>query len=116
MYGTNIDSRARLSLRCIIDKTNPSGIYIGEYSFVARGAMILAHDYSRRRRMDTRIGNYCFIGVNSVVLPGVNIGNHCIIGAGAIVTKDVPDNCIVAGNPARIIKENIGTTKYGQIV
>lgn len=51
------------------------------------------------------IGDNVWIGENVCILPGVEIGNGCIIGAGAIVTKSVPDNCIVAGNPAKIIKE-----------
>lgn len=46
------------------------------------------------------------IGPNVVIIGGVTIGNNVIIGAGAVVTKDVPDNCIVAGNPAIIIRDN----------
>lgn len=50
------------------------------------------------------IGNNVCIGANSVIIGSIRIGNNVIIGAGAVVVKDVPDNCIVAGNPARIIK------------
>ena len=46
------------------------------------------------------------VGPNSVIIGGVMIGNNVIIGAGSVVTKDVPDNCVVAGNPAMIIREN----------
>ena len=46
------------------------------------------------------------VGPNSVIIGGVVIGNNVTIGAGSVVTKDVPDNCVVAGNPAIIIKEN----------
>ena len=46
---------------------------------------------------------------------GVKIGNEVIVGAGAVVTKDVPSNTIVAGNPAKIIKTDIRTKKYGQL-
>ena len=49
------------------------------------------------------IGNNVFIGYGSIVLPGISIGNNCIVGAGSIVTKDVPDNSVVAGNPAHFI-------------
>lgn len=49
------------------------------------------------------IGNDVWIGVNSVILPGVRIGNHCIIGANAVVTKDVESGKIVAGIPAKVI-------------
>lgn len=51
------------------------------------------------------IGDNSWIGEQVVILPGVHIGSGCIVGAGAIVTKSVPDNCIVAGNPARILKK-----------
>ena len=44
------------------------------------------------------------IGAGSVVIPGVKIGKWCIIGAGSVIIKDVPDNCTVVGNPARVIK------------
>ncbi len=50
------------------------------------------------------IGNDCWIGGNAIILPGITIGNGCVVGAGAVVTKDVPDNAMVVGNPAKIIK------------
>lgn len=46
------------------------------------------------------------IGVNSVIIGGIVIGNNVTIGAGSVITKDIPDNCIVVGNPAHIIKMN----------
>jgi len=49
-------------------------------------------------------------------MPGVTVGNESIIGSGAIVTKDVPSNSIVAGNPAKIIKEGIRTKRFGQLL
>lgn len=53
---------------------------------------------------DVSIGDNVWLGDAVRILPGVTIGNGCIIGAGSIVTKDVPDFCVAAGNPARIIK------------
>lgn len=50
------------------------------------------------------IGNRVYIGVNAVVIGSIVIGNEVTIGAGAVVVSDVPDNCIVAGVPAKIIK------------
>jgi len=50
------------------------------------------------------IGNSVYIGVNTIILPGVTIGNNVIIGAESIITKNINDNCVVAGNPARVIK------------
>ncbi|MBE7100540.1 MAG: acyltransferase [Clostridiales bacterium] len=50
------------------------------------------------------IGNNVYIGNNVLILPGVNIGNDVIIGAGAVVTRDIPDNSVAVGVPARVIK------------
>lgn len=50
------------------------------------------------------IGNNAWIGGSSVILPGVTIGNNVVVAAGSVVVKDVPDNVVVAGNPAKIIK------------
>lgn len=50
-----------------------------------------------------KIGNYTFVGEGAMIMPGVTIGDDCIIGAGSVVTKSVPDNTIVAGNPIRVI-------------
>lgn len=50
------------------------------------------------------IGNDVWIGMRSIIMPGVKIGNGAVIGAGAVVTKDVPDNAIVGGVPSKIIR------------
>jgi len=70
-----------------------------------------SHGYSPREKImessihtcRTVIGNHCFLGVKSTVLPGVTIGNNVIVGANAVVTHDVPDNSMVVGAPAYII-------------
>lgn len=51
-----------------------------------------------------KIGDNCWIGENVVILPGIILGNGCVVGAGTIVTKSFPDNSIIAGNPAKVIK------------
>lgn len=51
------------------------------------------------------IGNNVWVGGRAVINPGVTIGNYVVIASGAEVTKDVPDNVIVGGNPAKLIKE-----------
>lgn len=51
------------------------------------------------------IGDYCWIGGSAVICPGVTIGDRCIIAAGAVVVKDVPDDSMVGGNPAKLIRK-----------
>ena len=116
LYGMHIDKTARISYGTKLDKTHPKGIHIGEESYIASGAIVFTHDFSRSLHKDTYIGKRCFIGANAIIMCGVKIGDEVIVGSGAIVTKDVPSNCIVAGNPARILKEGISTTKYGKLI
>ena len=116
LYGMHIDKTARISYGAKLDKTNPKGIHIGEESYIASGAIVFTHDFSRSIHKDTHIGKRCFIGANAIIMCGIKIGDEVIVGSGAIVTKDVPDNCIVAGNPARILKEGISTAKYGKLI
>jgi acetyltransferase-like isoleucine patch superfamily enzyme len=111
----NIDKSARISYSAKLDKTNPQGVYIGEESYIASGAIVFTHDFSRGIHKDTFIGKRCLIGTNAIIMCGVTIGDEVVVGSGAVVTKDVPSNCIVAGNPPKIIKEGIYTRKYGQL-
>ena len=54
---------------------------------------------------EIRIGNDVWLGANVTILPGVTIGDNVIVGAGAVVTKDIPDNSLALGVPARVVKE-----------
>lgn len=116
VYGMNISATARISFGAKLDKTNPKGIHIGEESYIASGAIIFTHDYSRGIYKDTYIGKKCFIGANAIIMCGIKIGDNVIIGSGAIVTKDIPSNCISVGNPAKILRTNIQTKKFGQLI
>lgn len=114
VLGMNIHPTAQLSLSAKPDKTFPQGVHIGEYSYLAFNSRVLTHDRTRGLYLHTRIGKNCFIGGESIVLPGITIGDNCVIGAGSVVTKDVPDRCIAAGNPAKIIRTNIEVGKFGR--
>jgi acetyltransferase-like isoleucine patch superfamily enzyme len=60
---------------------------------------------------DVIVGDHVWFGFDSKILKGVRIGSGSIIGAAAVVTRDVPENCAVAGNPARIVRENVGWSR-----
>jgi len=116
VYGMNLADDVRISFKARLDKTNPKGLTIGEKTMVTFDAIILSHDYaSRRHAAKTVIGTHCFIGCGSIIMPNVTVGDHVIVAAGSVVTKDVPSNCIVAGNPAKVIKTNIDTIDYGML-
>jgi acetyltransferase-like isoleucine patch superfamily enzyme len=101
---------AGAQLRCM------ERITIGDGCAIARNVLIMdfdAHDITYedgRKNQNTApvtIGSHVWIGAGATILKGVTIGDNAIVGAGSVVTRDVPPNTIVAGNPARIIRENI---------
>jgi acetyltransferase-like isoleucine patch superfamily enzyme len=113
----DIGNNVNISRRAILDKSvNPRGIHIGDDTLISGEVIILSHDFCRNLITDTYIGKKCFIGCGAIILPGVRIADEVVVAAGAVVTKDIPSNCIVAGNPARIIKENINTAIHGKII
>jgi acetyltransferase-like isoleucine patch superfamily enzyme len=108
----DIGKDVRINRTAHLDKNiNPKGIHIGDGSVVIFDSVVLAHDQSRGLKADTFIGKNCIIGTRAIIMPGVKIGDSSIVAAGSIVTKDVPANCVVAGNPAKIIKEGVVVEK-----
>lgn len=116
IWGMDIHPTCRFSLSTKFDFTHPKGIHIGEKTYVAFRTSILTHDMIRGMFVDTYIGKNCFIGAHSLIMPGIKIGDNSIVAAGSIVTKDVPSHTIVAGNPARIIREGIEVKGFGRFL
>ena len=86
-------------------------IYIGKGTYIAANVGIITanHDLNDLTKAapgkDVRLGENCWIGMNSTILPGVTLGEHTIVGAGSVVTKSFPEgHCVIAGNPAKIIR------------
>ena len=89
-------------------------VYIGNHVMIGPNTLIttVGHPLSPKARRGymakaapVRIGNDVWIGGNVTILPGVTIGNNVVVAAGAVVTKDVPDNSLIGGVPARLIRE-----------
>lgn len=115
-YGMDIGQDVIISRSAKLDRAiNPRGIHIGEGTWILTEAMVLSHDHCRGFKANTHIGENCVIGVRSMVMPGVSIGDSCIVAACSVVTKDVPSHCVVAGNPAKVIKTGV-VVRNGKIV
>lgn len=98
----------------VLDETRPWLIEIGRNVQITQGVVILTHgyDWSVLKGLTgevlgsagkVTIGDNVFLGVNSVILKGVAIGDNVILGAGSVVTRDIPANCVAAGNPAKVL-------------
>jgi acetyltransferase-like isoleucine patch superfamily enzyme len=109
--GYDIHKSITLERRLNLDRVNPKGIHIGKNSVITSQVTILSHHLKMKGEptdhVNTYIGDYCVVGIGAIILAGVRIGDNVVVGAGSVVTKDVPSNVIIAGNPARVIKPNI---------
>lgn len=117
--GVNIDPHRKagyISPSVDFDGNDYSLIKIGSGTTISKNVMLLTHDYSIKKGLflkgiDTNarflknieIGNNCFIGARSCILPGTKIGDNVIVGAGSVIKGIIPNNCIIIGNPAKIV-------------
>lgn len=109
--GINIKVGKNVFINACCKFQDQGGIEIGDNILIGHGVTIatLNHEFNPTKRASmiaqkVKINSNVWIGSNAIILPGITIGYGAIIGAGSVVTKDVPANAIVAGNPAKIIK------------
>ena len=128
--GVNLTKPNYIHPTVYIDSHNYGLISIGDGTTISMNVVLLCHDYSITNALkasgyiptkgfphfekEISIGNNCFIGANAMLLPGTVLGDNCIVGAGAIVKGKYPDNCIIVGNPAKVIANTIEWTKKKQ--
>lgn len=113
-YGihTKFGKGCYLNYNCTILDVNT--VEIGKYCLFAPNVQIYTATHpvdpnlrlsGRELGIKVKIGDYCWIGGNAVICPGVTLGDNVVVAAGAVVTKSFPSNVLIGGNPAKIIKE-----------
>ncbi|WP_253375265.1 DapH/DapD/GlmU-related protein [Okibacterium sp. HSC-33S16] len=110
-FGKNITLGKRIFINSGCKFQDQGGIVIGDDCLIGHNTVMatLNHDLSPDRRADMHpgritVGRNVWIGSNAIILPGVTIGDNAVVGAAAVVTKDVPENAVVVGSPARVVR------------
>ncbi len=115
-HGYNITAGDALAINCGTHIDGRGGLTIGNHALIGPNVFIGSSNHALTVSPEAprlfaghfpspvSIGSNVWIGANAVICPGVSIGDNSIIGAGSVVTKDIPANVLVAGNPARIIR------------
>ncbi len=107
-FGKNIYANFNLT---IVDDTH---VYVGDSTMFGPNVTIATAGHpilpelrqqGYQYNMPVHIGKNCWIGAGVIIMPGTTIGDNVVIGAGSIVTKDIPDNVVAVGNPARILRK-----------
>ena len=116
--GVNIGKNVSIisPISPVIFSSEPYLVSIGDNTTISFDVVFITHDAATRvlRNLPNEnsetviygtinIGNNCFIGARSTILPNVSIGDNSIIGAGSLVNRDIPANCVAAGNPCKVI-------------
>lgn len=114
--GVDVPDSASISLTSRFRPSGRGAIKIGADTLIAFKTLIYTRDEFTGEDRPVRIGQRCFIGGGSIICPGVTIGDECIVAGGAVVDRDVPSRCIVGGNPARILREDIQVGRFGRMV
>lgn len=111
-FGKNIQFGENVFVNASVHMQDQGGIYIGDNTLIGHQVVFatLDHDLMRTKRNNLYpapivLESDVWIGSNAVILKGVTIGEGAIVAAGSVVTKDVPANVVVGGNPAQVIKE-----------
>ena len=102
--GVTIGKKCFISRKATVD-IRRGKIIIGDHVHIAPGSYVLSHAGRKpiKEGQLTRIEDNVTILVNAVICPGVKVGKNSVVGASAVVTKDIPPNVTVMGNPARVI-------------
>ena len=110
-FGKNITLGKRIFINSGCKFQDQGGVVIGDDCLIGHNAVLatLNHGLAPSRRADMHpapivIGRNVWIGANATILPGVTIGDNAVVAAASVVTKDVPENSVVVGSPARVVR------------